>query len=63
MQRQCEHTSIKIVELLGYRGLNVFSVGGPCRRFIGDNEGLLQSAVEQEVEWRGTSAVKIDCEL
>jgi hypothetical protein len=43
MQRQRKHTSITIDELLGYDVLNVFSVRGPCRRFIGDNEGRLES--------------------
>jgi hypothetical protein len=53
-----KHTSIIIEKLLGYGVLNVFSVRGPCRSFIWDNEGRLQSVVEQEAEWRETSAVK-----
>jgi hypothetical protein len=35
--------SITIEELLGYGVLSVFSVRVPCRRFIGDNAGRLQS--------------------
>jgi hypothetical protein len=31
--------------------------------FIADNEGRLQSIVEQEAEWKETSAVKLDYEL
>jgi hypothetical protein len=50
-----------VEELLGYGVHNVFSVLGPCRSFIGDNEGRLQSVVEREAEWREASAVKIDC--
>jgi hypothetical protein len=50
MQWQRKHTSITIEELLGNGVLNVFSVPGPCQRFIGNNEGHLQSAVEQEAE-------------
>jgi hypothetical protein len=50
MQRQRKHTSIAKEELLGYGVLNVFSVHGPCRRFIWDNEGRLLSVVEREAE-------------
>jgi hypothetical protein len=63
LQRQHTHTSIKTEELLGYGVLSVFSVRGPCRRFIGDNEGRLQAVVEREAEWIDASAVKIDCEM
>jgi hypothetical protein len=31
---------------------------GPCRMFIGDTEGRLQSVVDREAEWRDTSAGK-----
>jgi hypothetical protein len=34
-----------VEELLGYGVLNVFSVRGPCRRFIGDNDGRFQAVV------------------
>jgi hypothetical protein len=43
MQQQRKHTSITIEVLLGHDVLNVFSVRVLCRRFIGDNEGCLQS--------------------
>jgi hypothetical protein len=63
MQRQRKRASITIEELLGHDVLNVFSVRGRCRWFIGDNEGSMQPVVEREAEWREASAVKIDCEL
>jgi hypothetical protein len=63
MQRQRKHTSITIEELLGHGFLTVFSVRGPCRRLIEDNEGLLKSVVEREIDCREASALKIDCEL
>jgi hypothetical protein len=63
MQQQRIHASITIEELVGYGVLNVFSVGGPCRRFIGDTIGHLQSVVQQKAEWKEISVVKIDCEL
>jgi hypothetical protein len=63
MQRQRKHTSITIEKLLGYGVLNVFPVRGPCRSFIRDNEGRLQSVVEREVKLRGAWAVKINYEL
>jgi hypothetical protein len=51
MQRQCKHTSIAIEELLGYGVLNMlFSVRDVCRRFIGHNEGRLESVVEREAD-------------
>jgi hypothetical protein len=50
-------------DLQGYDVLSVFSVDGPWRSFIGDNEGRLQSVIELEAEWRKASAVKIDCGL
>jgi hypothetical protein len=61
MQRQPKHTSITIAELLGYGVLNAFSVRGPCRGFIGDNEGRLQSLRVVGVNEKGslkTEAVK-----
>jgi hypothetical protein len=60
MQRQRKHTSMTIEELLGWGVLNVFSMRGPSRRFIGDNEGRLQAFVEREAEWREASAFKIN---
>jgi hypothetical protein len=36
----------------------VFSVRGPCRSFVEDNESRLQSVVERESEWSESSAVK-----
>jgi hypothetical protein len=52
------NTSIAIEELLGYGVLSVFSVRGSCRRFIGDNEGRLETVIEREAEWREASAVE-----
>jgi hypothetical protein len=43
MQLQRKHASVKVEKLLGFGDLNVFSVHGPCRSFIGDTEGRLQS--------------------
>jgi hypothetical protein len=50
MQRQRKHTSIKVQEFVEYAVLNAFSVRGPCRKCIRDNEGHLQSVVEREAE-------------
>jgi hypothetical protein len=41
MQLQSKRTSIIIDWFLGYGVLNVFSVRGPCRRFIKDSRGRL----------------------
>jgi hypothetical protein len=43
MQRQSKHSFITIEKLLGHGVLNAFSVRGPCRSFIGDNEGRFQN--------------------
>jgi hypothetical protein len=63
MQRQREHTSKTVKELLGYGVFNVCSLRVPCGRFIGDNEARLQPVVERGIDRREASAVKIDCDL
>jgi hypothetical protein len=44
------NTSIAVEELLVNGILNVFSVRGACRKFIGDKDERLESVTEQESE-------------